>query len=101
MMTKQLQAALELVTDLLPKQYLQTGSGPMISERLKTRLVLREAVLSQIDRRRADTGDPNVGAAAEKRILDLELADLEKAVMSQESLEHTLARNIRPTETDL
>jgi hypothetical protein len=59
----------------------------MVSERIRSRLIMREAILAMIDRRRADTGDPNVGMAAEKQVLDLELRDLERAVAAQESTE--------------
>jgi len=53
----------------------------VVSEHLRTRLECREAVLRLLDRRRSETGDPNIGSAVEKRILDLELSDLERASM--------------------
>jgi hypothetical protein len=64
----------------------------MISQRIKTRLVLREAILTLIDRRRAETGDPATGLGAERQVLDLELADLERATVAQESMENALSR---------
>ena len=67
----------------------------MTSERLKNRLELREAVLSHIDRRRTITGDPNIGAGAERYILDVELSDLERATIAQENLEQALVRSRR------
>ena len=69
----------------------------MVSDRLRVRLKQREAVLRLLDRRRAETGDPNLGSGMEKKILDLELADLETIMAIQESTEHTVIRNIRPT----
>jgi hypothetical protein len=68
----------------------------MVSDQLKTRLVLREAVLQLLDRRRAESGDPTIGVAMEKRILDLELADLEMAMAIQDRKEQALIRNRRP-----
>ncbi len=65
----------------------------MISQRIKTRLVLREAILTLIDRRRAETGDPAAGLGAERQVLDLELADLERATIAQESTENAVSRN--------
>jgi hypothetical protein len=67
----------------------------MVSDQLKTRLVLREAVLQLLERRRAETGDPALGVAMEKRILDLELADLEMAMAIQKRKEDALIRNKR------
>jgi len=61
----------------------------MVSARLRTRLERREAVLRILDRRRAQTGDPNLGWGMEKKILDLELADLETTMGIQESTERT------------
>lgn len=61
----------------------------MVSDRLRIRLVRREAVLVLIDRRRAETGNPNLAWALEKKLLDLELADLESATAAQENLEHS------------
>ena len=60
----------------------------------------REAVLRLLDRRRGQTGDPNLGSGMEKKILDLELADLETTMGIQESTERTVIRNIRPPRTD-
>jgi len=85
-----------MVTGVLLDVHLRLEAD-MNCERLKNRLVLREAVLSHIDRRRAETGDPNVGTGAEKYILDIELADLERAIGAQESLEHAHIRSRRRT----
>jgi hypothetical protein len=72
----------------------------MASERLRIRLEQREAALRILDRRRAQTGDPNLGWGMEKKVLDLELADLETTMGIQESTERTGIRNFRPTRTD-
>jgi hypothetical protein len=69
----------------------------MVSDRLRIRLVRREAVLVLIDRRRGETGNPNLGWALEKKLLDLELADLESAMAAQDVLEHTSSHS--PTDT--
>jgi hypothetical protein len=61
----------------------------MVSDRLRIRLVRREAVLVLIDRRRAETSNPNLASALEKKLLELELADLESATAAQDSLEHS------------
>jgi hypothetical protein len=58
----------------------------MISHRVQARLVKHEALLAMIDHRRADTGDPSVGITIEKQVLDLELADLEKAMAIQSNV---------------
>ena len=52
------------------------------------------------DRRHAQTGHPNLGSGMEKKILDLELTDLETTMGIQESTERTVIRNIRPARTD-
>jgi hypothetical protein len=75
-------------------------ASQMVSDRLRVRLEQREAVLRLLDRRRGQTGDPNLGSGMEKKILDLELADLETTMGIQESTERTVVRNIRPTRTD-
>ncbi len=54
-------------------------ASQMVSDRLRVRLEQREAVLRLLDRRRAQTGDPNLGWGMEKKILDLELADSKNA----------------------
>jgi hypothetical protein len=69
---------------------LQTGNGAMVSDRLRTRLTRHEAVLVLIDRRRTETGNPNLGWALEKKVLEIEIADLEAAIVAQESTEHAL-----------
>jgi hypothetical protein len=75
-------------------------ASQMASGRLRVRLEQREAVLRLLDRRRGQTGDPNLGSGMEKKILDLELADLETTMGIQESTERTVIRNIRPARTD-
>ena len=72
----------------------------MVSERLIARLEQHEAVLRMLDRRRAQSGDPNLGSGMEKKILDVELADLETTQGIQEITERTVIRNVRPTRTD-
>jgi len=72
----------------------------MVSAHLKARLEQHEAVLRILDRRRAQTGDPTLGSCVEKKILDLELADLEKNTGIHESTERTVIRNVGPTRTD-
>jgi len=67
----------------------------MLSDRLKTRLEHREALLRLIDRRRTDTSNSNLGRGVEKAILDLEMADLEMAAAIQESKQHTRDRLAR------
>jgi hypothetical protein len=48
-----------------------------MGDALKSRLASCCRVLEVIDRRRAATGDPNVGASVERLILDRELRELE------------------------
>ena len=72
----------------------------MVSDRLRARLEQREAVLRLLDRRRAETGDPNLGRSMETKILDLELADLAGAVALEESAERDLVPNVQPKATD-
>jgi hypothetical protein len=62
----------------------------MMSDRLRTRLTRHEAVLVLIERRRTETGNPNLGWALEKKVLEIEIADLEAAIVAQESTEHAL-----------
>ena len=83
-----------------PKLWLPKCSSKrhfMVSHRLRVRLERREAVLRLLDRRRAATGNPNLGSGMEKTILDLELADLETTMTIQENTQPTVSRNIRPT----
>lgn len=68
----------------------------MVSHRLRVRLEQREAVLRLLDRRRVETGDPNLGCGMEKKILDLELADLEVAVLAEASEQEALTPKTRP-----
>jgi hypothetical protein len=55
----------------------------MVSDRLRVRLEPDEAVPRLLDRRRAETGDPNLGRCIETQIL----ADLGSAVVAEESAE--------------
>jgi hypothetical protein len=71
----------------------------MVSHRLRVRLEQREAVLRLLDRRRAETGDANLGRGMETKILDLELADLVSAVAAEGSAEKGLVPKIDPHET--
>ncbi|HYL93856.1 MAG TPA: hypothetical protein VEW69_11950 [Alphaproteobacteria bacterium] len=82
-----------------PQSFLREQRA-MLSDRLKTRLERREAVLRLIDRRRAETGNSNLGWSVEKLILDLEMVDLEMAIATQERSEHTLTQSTRPARTD-
>jgi hypothetical protein len=50
---------------------------------LKMRMAQSCAMLELIDLRRARTGNEDLGAAIEKRILDRELADLERAAEAE------------------
>jgi len=72
------------------KSHFKQEIDPMVSDRLLTRLTRHEAVLVLIDRRRKETGNPNLGWALEKKVLEIEMADLEAAVVAQESTEHAL-----------
>jgi len=56
----------------------------MVSDRLCTRLKQHKAVLVLIDRRRRETGNPNIGWVLEKKVLEIEMADLEAAIVAQE-----------------
>ena len=56
----------------------------MASDRLRTRLKQHKAVLVLIDRRRRETGNPNIGWVLEKKVLEIEMADLEAAIIAQE-----------------
>jgi len=47
-----------------------------VVDSLKSRLANCNRVLEVIDRRRAATGDPNIGSAVEKFILDREMREL-------------------------
>jgi len=71
----------------------------MVSDRLRVRLEQREAVLRLLDRRRMETGDPNLGRSMETKILDLELADLVSAVAAEESAERALVPKVEPQGT--
>jgi hypothetical protein len=72
----------------------------MVSDRLRARLEQREAVLRLLDRRRAETGDPNLGRNMETKILDLELADLAGAVAAAENAERALVPKVLPKAAD-
>jgi hypothetical protein len=69
----------------------------MASERLRKRLVSVNAIFEMLTLRRAQSGDPQLGAGMEKRILEAELVDLEKATAAQE-MEDAAERSTR---TDL
>jgi hypothetical protein len=69
----------------------------MASERLRKRLVSVNAIFEMLTLRRAQSGDPHLGAGMEKRILEAELVDLEKATAAQE-MEDAAERSTR---TDL
>ncbi len=73
----------------------------MVSERLRKRLASVNAILDLLDLRRAQSGDGNLGSAMERRIVDAELADLERTMAAQENTERTAPQNPRPTRTDL
>ena len=57
----------------------------MCSDRLRARLIAINAILLEVDRRRAESGNPDVGWAIERQILDSEMADLEIATALQEA----------------
>jgi len=59
----------------------------MASERLRKRLISVNAIFEMLTLRRTQSGDPHLGAGMEKRILEAELADLEKATTAQDSIE--------------
>lgn len=69
----------------------------MASDRLRKRLVSVNAIFEMLTLRRAQSGDPQLGAGMEKRILEAELVDLEKATAAQE-MEDAAERSTR---TDL
>jgi hypothetical protein len=70
----------------------------MASERLRKRLISVNAIFEMLTLRRVQSGDPHLGAGMERRILESELTDLEKAMTEQESLEDAAERSTR---TDL
>jgi len=72
----------------------------MVSDRLRVRLEQREAVLRLLDRRRAETGDPNLGRGMETKILDLEMTDLVSAVAAEENAERALVPRVDPHRAD-
>ena len=67
----------------------------MASDRLRKRLVSVNAIFEMLTLRRAQSGDRLLGAGMEKRILEAELADLEKATAEQESMEDAAERSTR------
>ena len=67
--------------------------------RLRNRLVAVNAVLEEIDRRREKTGNPDVGWAIEKRVLDAEILDLERAI-AKEHAEHSITPKIDTARSD-
>ena len=56
-------------------------------ERIGEQLKSAAAVLEVLDRRRLETGDPGLGSAVEKAILDRHLADLEFDLMEHQQEE--------------
>lgn len=50
---------------------------------MKNALELRAALLELIDRRRVETGDPGLGANVERLILEEDLGDLNRDILSQ------------------
>jgi hypothetical protein len=70
----------------------------MASERLRKRLISVNAIFEMLTLRRTQSGDPQLGAGMEKRILEAELVDLEKAMAEQETIEDATERSAR---TDL
>jgi hypothetical protein len=69
----------------------------MASDRLRKRLVSVNAIFEMLTLRRTQSGDPHLGVGMERRILEAELADLEKATAEQESMEDAAERS---TQTD-
>jgi hypothetical protein len=67
--------------------------------RLRNRLVAVNAVLEEIDRRREKTGNPDVGWAIEKRVLDAEILDLERAI-AKEHAEQSVTPKIDTARSD-
>ncbi|MBZ5595382.1 MAG: hypothetical protein LAP39_24320 [Acidobacteriia bacterium] len=59
------------------------------------------AILEMLTLRRAQSGDPNLGAGMEKRIIEAELVDLERAMAALESMEDTARPNPQRAGTDL
>jgi len=53
--------------------------GATLEQVLKLRLARGYAILKLIDKRRAQLGNPGIGWAIEKQIVDRELRDLEAA----------------------
>ena len=49
---------------------------------MKDALELRVAVLALIDQRRTETGDPELGANIERMILDEDMRDLDRDILS-------------------
>jgi hypothetical protein len=73
----------------------------MASERLRKRLVSVNAILEMLTLRRTQSGDPNLGVGMEKRILEAELADLERATAAVESEEPAAGSNPTRARKDL
>jgi hypothetical protein len=72
----------------------------MVTDRLAKRLASVNAILDLLDLRRTQTGDPQVGAGMEKRVLDAEIADLERTMAALDSTERSRNRNTRPSRAD-
>jgi hypothetical protein len=60
----------------------EVAKGGTLDQALNLRLARSYALLKLIDLRRAQTGDPGIGWAIQKRILDQELQDLEAAAVA-------------------
>jgi hypothetical protein len=73
----------------------------MASDRLRKRLVSVNAILEMLTLRRTQSGNPNLGGGMERRIIDAELADLERAMAAMELTEDATAPNPRRARTDL
>ena len=67
----------------------------MATERLRKRLVSVNAIFEMLTLRRTQSGDPLLGAGMEKRILEAELADLERATAEQDNIEDAAERSTR------
>ena len=68
----------------------------MYSDHLRTRLIAINAILLEVDRRRAESGNPDVGWAIEKHMLEDEMADLETAMAIQEAMGRNAPRSVQP-----
>ena len=60
------------------------------------RIDLHAFVLNQIDRKRQETGDPNVGSGIEHAILNEALRDLEEDLIADPGALETMLVRLRP-----